>query len=245
MTPTARDYYADPEHAAGFEGERFFGKFGRLLLEHDLRLFLGSRGDVIPAGARILDAGAGTGRLTLPLCQRVPPLSVTALDFSEAMLDQLRAKCANLPNPPQIIHADITQTGLPSRAFHAVLSARVLMHLPDWRAGLAELCRLSADFLLFDFPPAPSLGAWLAKMPALQKEERHAYLRLPHIKAELARHGFAPVAIRKSFVLPIRLHLKLNAPGVSRLVEGGLALLGLRTWLGAPVFVLARRSRMD
>ncbi len=238
----ARDYYADPANAAAFEGERFHGRFGKFLEEWDLRLFLGSPSLLLPEGARVLDLGAGSGRLTIPLCTCIPRVSVTALDFSEAMLAHLRGKCAGLDNPPQIITANAADTGLPAQSFDAVFASRLLMHLPDWQAGLTELCRLSRDYLLFDFPPTPSIGAALRRVPALQKKETHHYMRLTDVKAELARHGFAPVEIRKSFILPIRLHLKLNAPRVSMTLEGALALLGLRALLGAPVFVLARRT---
>jgi len=43
-----------------------------------------------PRGANVLELGAGTGRLALPLAAR--GLAVTALDASEAMLGQLRTK---------------------------------------------------------------------------------------------------------------------------------------------------------
>ena len=48
-----------------------------------------------PAGAsaaRVLELGAGTGRLALPLAARLGPGSVVALDASAVMLDRLRAK---------------------------------------------------------------------------------------------------------------------------------------------------------
>lgn len=52
--------------------------------------------DIRP-GMRILDAGAGPGRLTLPLAQRVGPQGVVvALDMQPRMLEILRARAAAL-----------------------------------------------------------------------------------------------------------------------------------------------------
>ena len=72
----------------------------------------------MPRGARVLELGAGTGRLAIPLAQT--GLTVTALDASAAMLAQLRA--ADAEQRVQTIEADMVD-GLPPGPFDAVLVA--------------------------------------------------------------------------------------------------------------------------
>jgi len=69
-------------------------------------------------GARVLELGAGTGRLAIPLART--GLSVTALDASAAMLAQLRA--ADSDQRIEAIETDMVD-GLPSGPFDAVLVA--------------------------------------------------------------------------------------------------------------------------
>src|SRR5580698_5708809 len=49
----------------------------------------------LPAGAAILELGAGSGRVAIPLAR--DGFHVTAVDRSPAMLDRLRARIAALP----------------------------------------------------------------------------------------------------------------------------------------------------
>lgn len=69
-------------------------------------------------GARVLELGAGTGRLAIPLAQT--GLSVIALDASTAMLTQLRA--ADSEQRVETVEADMVE-GLPPGPFDAVLVA--------------------------------------------------------------------------------------------------------------------------
>ncbi|UQN08585.1 class I SAM-dependent methyltransferase [Deinococcus sp. QL22] len=98
----------------------------------------------------LLDVGAGTGRLTLPLAHVVQ--QVTALDHSPDMLAVLRGK-----GPPAHVRLCCQALG---DALHgsdlsshdAVLSAWSLAYLPDLRGALTGLLRLARRdlFLLED-----------------------------------------------------------------------------------------------
>ncbi len=96
-------------------------------------------------GGPVLELGAGTGRLALPLSAR--GLSVTAVDASAAMLDELRAKpgAARL----QIVQGDMSRLDdapLDDRvAFAVVLIAyNTLFNLPDDDAQRACLAGTAA-----------------------------------------------------------------------------------------------------
>ncbi|MCO5110714.1 MAG: class I SAM-dependent methyltransferase [Burkholderiaceae bacterium] len=81
------------------------------------------------ASDQVLDFGAGTGLLSVPIAPKVA--QVTALDMSAAMLQVLEEKgLANITTLQQDIFA-----GLPGR-YHAVVSCMALHHVADTAALL-------------------------------------------------------------------------------------------------------------
>jgi SAM-dependent methyltransferase len=87
------------------------------------------------APERVVDVGCGTGDLTEQLA-REAGVPVVAVDLSPRMADLARAR--GLP----AANADIERLPFPDGTFDAVLANRVLYHLPDLDAGLAELARV-------------------------------------------------------------------------------------------------------
>jgi len=82
--------------------------------------------------ARVLDAGAGTGFLSLLLAGQ--GYEVTAMDFSPGMLEVLRAKAARLGLAVQAVQADAVSP--PDGPFDAVVERHLLWTLPDPGAAL-------------------------------------------------------------------------------------------------------------
>ena len=96
----------------------------------------------------LLEIGAGTGRLLLPLADAVP--QVTALDYSPEMLAQLEAK-----HPPPHVRAvccSLEEAPAHVAPHDAVLSAWALAYQPNLRAALDTLRGLSRQriYLLED-----------------------------------------------------------------------------------------------
>ena len=98
------------------------------------------RGLLPPPPATVLDAGAGTGFLSLILAAQ--GYRVTAMDFSAGMLSQLRAKAAGRGLDIETVQADALHP--PAGPFDAVVERHLLWTLPD---------------------PAAALGAWHAVAP--------------------------------------------------------------------------------
>ena len=91
-------------------------------------------------GSLVLDAGAGTGRFTLPLHQR--GVHTIALDISVEMLGEgaRRAEKMNVPFPA--LSGDIERLPFPDNTFDSVVSITVLRHFPEWTAILDEYVRV-------------------------------------------------------------------------------------------------------
>ena len=234
--------YADPAMAAGFDAARFGGPIGTLLLEDQQRVLFEFLGDM--ADKRVLDIGTGTGRAAIALAKR--GARVTGIDASGEMLSVARRRVAQDGVSVHFAEGDVHALSFPERAFDAVVCFRVLMHVPDWRKAIAEVCRVAQHRVVLDYPA-------MASTAALQAGWRRAARRLGRpveayrvfsgsdIRRELARHGFRQVAQHRQFVLPIALHKAIGSPAFTRRVERTLAAVGALSLLGSPVTIAAER----
>lgn len=95
-----------------------------------------SAGWLIPAGANdAADIGAGTGKFTALLVDR--GLTVSAVDPSTDMLDQLRSACPQVP----ALEGTAEATGLPASAFDVVSVAQA-WHWCDPLLASTEIARI-------------------------------------------------------------------------------------------------------
>ncbi|MBM3674680.1 MAG: class I SAM-dependent methyltransferase [Actinobacteria bacterium] len=122
---------------AGYDDEAFAGAGLRWVSERELDAVRAAFAD-LPEGARVLDAGAGNGRVTRVLDAELG-LSVTALDAVPEMLTTIerwnpgtRTVLARLGEPLPFETA----------SFDAVVSLRVLKWVPAWEHALTELARV-------------------------------------------------------------------------------------------------------
>jgi SAM-dependent methyltransferase len=92
----------------------------------------------VGAGVRVLDVGAGTGELAV----RAEALGaeVTAVDPDAGMLDL----AASLLGAARVHQAALPDLPFGDGTFDAVLANFVVNHLPDPRAGVRELARVTA-----------------------------------------------------------------------------------------------------
>ncbi|MFO7695274.1 MAG: methyltransferase domain-containing protein [Vicinamibacterales bacterium] len=234
--------YADPAMADRFDAMRFSGPIGTLLAEAQEQVLASFLGPV--EGCAVLDVGTGTGRAALGLARR--GARVTGLDASAEMLRVGRARAAAAGLEATFEVGDAHQLAYPDRAFCCAVSLRVLMHTPDWRRCLSELCRVSADRVVFDYPSACSAAAVQASVRRVaaalgRPVEAYRVLRPAEVRRVVEASGFRIEQVHRQFVLPIALHKAIGSRAFTAAVEKALASVGLLRLLGSPVTVVAVR----
>ena len=98
----------------------------------------------LPAGARVLDVGCGTGASALPAAQAVGPQgSVLGVDLAARLLERARRKATarGLSNV-EFRLADMTALRYPDGHFDAVVSVFSIFFVPDMEGLVRELWRM-------------------------------------------------------------------------------------------------------
>lgn len=101
------------------------------------------------APRRVLDVATGSGDLALAAQHRLPGAVITAVDFSERMIELARQKGVQ-----NAIVADALDLPFESGSFDAVTIAFGLRNLRDWAAALREMRRVvisGGHLLVLDF----------------------------------------------------------------------------------------------
>jgi len=96
----------------------------------------------IPDGRRWLDVGCGTGALCAAILDRCSPSSVAGVEPSEGFLKTAKE---NLAGQAAFHHGSATAIPLDDASVDVVVSGLVLNFIPDQRAALAEMARVTAS----------------------------------------------------------------------------------------------------
>lgn len=235
-------HYKNRDVAEGFDALRFGGPIGAHLQATQQALMLDSLAPV--AGRTILDVGTGTGRAALAFARA--GATVTGIDASAEMLDVARRHAAEAGLGATFETGDAHQIPFPDRSFDAAVSLRVIMHTPNWRQCVAELCRVSRDTVIVDFPALGSVASVEVGLRRLRRAfggavEAYRTLSEASVRDALESAGFVVTRVHRQFVLPINFHKLFNSLGVTLAIERALAAVGLLAVFGSPVTVVATR----
>lgn len=234
--------YADPAMAESFDGLRFSGPIGELIAR--------TQEDVIARflapldGHTVLDVGTGTGRGAIALARR--GATVTGIDASREMLAVAERRAADAGVTVSFRPGDAHGLDFPDRSFDAAITLRVLMHTPDWRRSLGELCRVARYRIVLDYPALTSAAALQAAGRRLAyaagvRTEPYRVFSDRAMRAALRQNGFRIADVHRQFVLPIAFHKRLGSAAATGRIERLLATVGARALLGSPVTVVAER----
>jgi len=235
-------FYQQKLSAEEYDKDRFGGSFGCYLANREVEIL--SSLIQVHAG-KVLDVGAGTGKLSLPLLQS--SIDVVSIDSSEAMLriadEKARGKALHL----RAVTGDVHNLCFNDNSFECVICSRALMHFSDWRKGISELCRVARDVVVLDFPPLLSLAGLSGPFRKLKtvfgaKTPGHRVFLFRSIIRELQRNNYRIVSVRKDYFLPVAFHRLLNWPRLSLGIEKVFEVVGLVKLVGAPVTVKAIKN---
>jgi SAM-dependent methyltransferase len=117
----------------------------------------------LPADARVLDAGCGTGEISARLAALLPEATILGVDVVDDHLARARDKCAAAGLRVRFENRSIFELGLPDDAFDLVVCRHVLQAIPHADRAIEELVRVTRrggwihlipeDYLMIHFEP--------------------------------------------------------------------------------------------
>lgn len=234
--------YADPATARSFDDRRFGGPIGNYIATSQAMTLADFIGRI--QHRRILDVGTGTGRAALLFARG--GAEVTGVDASGEMLKVAKARAEREGVAVRFQTGDAQKLVFPDRSFEVAVSLRVLMHTPEWRRVIAELCRVSDQLVVVDYPSArsmalvESIARRIVHATGLSKEPYRTF-RDSAIDEAFERCGFRIRARHRQFVLPIAFHKLIGSRRFTMWCESVFDRMGLLARFGSPVTIVAER----
>jgi ubiquinone/menaquinone biosynthesis C-methylase UbiE len=99
-----------------------------------------SAAGLLPDGARVLEIGIGTGRISIPLMRC--GLRVSGVDLSILMMKRLVEKLPEEAVPPGLMQADAERLPVRPACFDAVFAVHVFHLIAGWRQAATEIRRI-------------------------------------------------------------------------------------------------------
>ncbi len=229
---------ADIETASEDYATRFAGPSGKWLLkiqERGVRYAL-KRATHTPT---VLDVGGGHAQLTHVYLEQ--ERNVTIAGSAAEPAGRLQTFLSN-PNC-KYQYANLLQLPYPKKSFQLVASFRLLTHCEQWEQLVEQLCRVSQQYVMIDYPTSQSINAIApALFDAKKKIEKNTRywrsFRHKEVDAAFSEHGFKRITTYKQFFFPMALHRMLQCRPLSCVIEGIARASGLTRWLGSPVIAL-------
>jgi SAM-dependent methyltransferase len=156
------------------------------------------------AGQRLLDAGCGAGEVARDLAAVAAPAEVVALDLSPATVSAARERHDG--SAVRYVTGDVAALDFPDGSFDGVRSERVLQHVADPGAVVAELIRVTRpggrvclidtdwDSLAFDGLPDDLVAGLVAHLRAGVMRSATGRRMGRTLRGRLVRAGLADVS---------------------------------------------------
>lgn len=239
-----RKTYADynrPGEADSFEHEHFSGVFGAYLKKSDEESLEALLSD---GSGSVLDVGAGSGRLSIHLAKKREGYLVS----SDASIEMLQTAASRSPvlDRPVFVLADAQQLPFADHSFDYVISFRTLMHLPDWRKAVAEMCRVARQAVVIDAPAriaAPGVEALYHSVLRAFGGNSSPYTTFfrKDIATAFEDNGYVVDRSDRKFVLPVKVSRLLGNGRLPVTFESFFRKSGISRVLGGQYVLRARR----
>jgi trans-aconitate 2-methyltransferase len=157
---------------------------------------LGLRGD-----ETVLELGCGSGRDTERLLEALPHGRVVAVDGSQQMLEQLRARLGDGDGRLQVLHRDLRKPFDLDGPFDAVMSVATFHWLPDHRHIFDELAKVvrPGGRLSIDAGGHGNIAGFLRAVARVCEDTgEHVwnFADIPDTGARLRKAGFSDIGVR-------------------------------------------------
>lgn len=196
---------------------------------------------LLPETGKALDVGGGHGQIA-PLL-REKGFDVTVLGSSSFAFQQL----AKLESDVRRKRGTLLPIEERSNSYSLVTSFRIVCHIENWQEYIGELCRVSSDAVIIDYPSSKSINA-IAELlfkfkKGIEKNTRDFLVFTDkEIEREFSKHGFKVERTARQFFFPMVLHRAMKNPKLSQTLEKMAKVCGLTRYFGSPVILLARRK---
>jgi trans-aconitate 2-methyltransferase len=148
----------------------------------------------------VLELGCGSGRDTERLLEALPHGLVVAVDGSQRMLEQLRARLGDGGGRLQALHRDLRKPFDLEGPFDAVMSVATLHWLPNHEHVFAELARVlrPGGRLVIEGGGAGNIVEFLQAVGAGHEDGSRYwnFADIPQTRARLRGTGFQKIAVR-------------------------------------------------
>jgi ubiquinone/menaquinone biosynthesis C-methylase UbiE len=232
---------ADIESSSDAYAKRFAGPTGKWMLHVQEQICLEML-KPLGSGQDILDVGGGHGQLALPLARSGHRVTV----LGSAPECEHRVKSLTHSKQAKFVVGNVIELPFDDQSFDVAISFRLITHCTQWEALIGELCRVSREAVIIDYPTSQSLNAIApAFFEAKKRVETNtrSWRLFDHeeVRNAFLRHGFQSFRLQKQFFFPMVIHRMLKLRRVSSFVEAACRLSGLTSLLGSPV--IARFNR--
>jgi glycosyltransferase involved in cell wall biosynthesis/2-polyprenyl-3-methyl-5-hydroxy-6-metoxy-1,4-benzoquinol methylase len=236
----------DVETSSAAYARRFAGPVGTYLLDVQAETAHGLLSEVAFQGRRALDVGGGHGQLTrLLLAQGFDVWVQGSASSCAARLAPLTDEAGGRLH---FVTSSLWALPFADDTFDLVVGIRLLAHVEQWQALLAEMARVCRQCLLLEYAPTMSANALEPLLFSLKRHlegnTRPFFCYSQHQLAPVLRDlGFIDVTERKQLLIPMVIHRRLRRPGMSRQIEAWCGRLHITNLLGSPALLLAKRLR--
>jgi len=170
--------------------------FENLLFGNPMPVFLSEVSGLIKGDETVLDIGAGTGRFSLAMAERLSTGKVICLDISEVMLEYIgrKAEKLGLRDRIQILNADASSTGLNDASVDIAISNNVLHELSSPDMVLSEVKRVlkpGGHVIITDFR-----DNFMGRIVSHHGKNSHGPFRISEMESILTKKDFTDLKIR-------------------------------------------------
>lgn len=252
MTKKKEEPFFDPSAPDTFTASdtyaaRFSGETGKFFLDVQEKTILSLLKDL--KGKRILEIGGAHAQLTRIFLKAGCDVWVHATD--PISLTRLNGLKKEYPDTLHLFDSSMFDLPFEDKSFDSVVAIRLISHVQDWQKLLLEMCRVSKQSIVIDYPPKSSFNIFYPILFSLKKtvegEGTRTFLRFSpsEIQDCLKSTHFEVIAEKKQFFLPMAFHRMIRCARLSRCLEGFFGIIGLTDLLGSPTILYAERCLID